>query len=309
MKKSQLLALAGFMLFFSSFFFSSCVSKAEYERVAEEARIFKEQRNYLASADKTHMQTQLRPVVVPPANATPIKPAAPPSVIAEPVVAPKAEEVHATATDAKDNIVQKEEKKVAVSAPATAVVVPPPVIAPSLPIVVPVPPKETKSRAPEKIVEKPAPAPSGAYPALKSSIRSLTTSRKAYIHEKGAIFAITIPGKLLFAAGSADLQGAGEQVLREISRHLKGINAVRFRIIGHAGAADLNVTGVAEKFGSSSGLSTARAEVVMSQIAKNGVSQRSLATVGYSTDTRRLYGANTGNEPQRRIVIQILKEE
>jgi|GEM_PF-7121562 len=143
------------------------------------------------------------------------------------------------------------------------------------------------------------------YQQLRNRLAADAAAKRLYIFERGDVFSITVPGDILFHSGDINIKKQGQAVLRRIAKNIKGMENKTFRVFGHSDNTPL-VGSAKQEYRDNYYLSLLRAEKVMEFLANNGVSTDYISAVGFG-DTKPL---KDNTDPQsrsfnRRIVIVI----
>jgi chemotaxis protein MotB len=120
--------------------------------------------------------------------------------------------------------------------------------------------------------------------------------------DKGRIV-INLPDNVLFNSGSADLNSAGKEALKQIGSVLTQFSDRRFQVEGHSD----NVPIKSSRFPSNWELSTARALAVVHLLTEMGVTPENISAAGFGEFRPRADNAtNEGKKLNRRIEIVML---
>src|SRR6185312_5357465 len=121
---------------------------------------------------------------------------------------------------------------------------------------------------------------------------------------------VNILDRVLFNSGEADLQPAGETVMRKIAALLAAHPTLKIHVVGHTDNIPIRPE-ARSRFASNWELSTARALAAVHFLTeKAGVDPRRVGAVGYGENRPVADNATAdGRAKNRRIAITILPEE
>jgi chemotaxis protein MotB len=115
---------------------------------------------------------------------------------------------------------------------------------------------------------------------------------------------LTLHNDVLFDEGKTDLKPEGKAALAEIAQTLKTVSMRSFQVAGHTDSLPIKKKG---EFTSNWELSTARAVVVVTFLAQQGVSSNVLSAAGYGEfDPIASNGDVGGRAKNRRIEISLV---